>query len=106
MSVVEPSLCVTARLLRYEASGSRNALRAEKATYWIFRAFVRRGFIAAAARGNPGVSGLSAGLSQHFQYRTIHSQGPLSTGVSISFLLFSLFWVTNSVSPPPPPPPG
>lgn len=61
--------------------------------------FCLGGFIAVVARGNPGVNGLSPGLSQHFQYYTILSHSSLSSGVSISFLCVLLFSVTNAMFP-------
>lgn len=51
-------------------------------------------------RGNPGASGLSPGLSQHFQYRRRSlPQPPLSAGVSIPFLYSLYFGMTNSLFP-------
>lgn len=64
--------------------------------------FCLGGFIAVVARGNPGVSGLSPSLSQHFQYYTILSHSSLSSGVSISFLCSPfIFGYKRHVSPPP-----
>lgn len=82
----------------------RNARRGEKATYWIFHAFVWGGFIAAAAqrksRGERIISRLIP---------TLPISPPFSpTAPAIcrrvnSFSLFSLFWDDKlPVSPPPP----
>ena len=45
--------------------GGWNVQRGEKATYWMFQSFCLLGFIAVAARGNPGVRRLSPSLAQH-----------------------------------------